>query len=358
MYFDVIKNHNSVIDLRSDTGTLPTEEMWSAMNHALTGDGGRMELNGRGEDPTVDALERQAAQILGKEDAIYVATGSLANHIALLNSTNRGDKVLVEKNAHVLINEKYDFMDKGSGLVPVRYHLNSDYLIDPDEIEYLLGDDDIRVMCLENTHNYSSGTCLTPDNIRQVCRLAHEKGVHVHMDGARLFNSAVAQNVDVRELTKDVDSVMFCISKGLSAPVGSLLAGSQEFIDSARVTRKLLGAVMRNAGVIAAAGLVALERNIGRLAEDHENAGILGELIGNHPKVIYDPRARQTNMIYLDVSPTGKNAQQVTDDLIERGLLVAKMTDSEIRMVTNRNVDRKSVERAADILNQYFDLFI
>ena len=352
---DLLNNINQMIDLRSDTSTVPTPEMWEAMHHAPVGDGGRVDLTGRGEDPSVYGLERLAAEITGKEDGAYFPTGSLANHTALLTVTNRGDKVLVEKTAHVYINEKYDFTEKGSGLVPVFYHLNSNYLIDLTEIKYLLADGDIKVLCLENTHNYSSGTCLTPQNIRDVCELAHAREVHVHLDGARIFNAAVAQNVDVKELVQYVDSMMFCVSKGLSAPVGSLLVGSRQFIDNARTTSKLLGTLMRQAGVVAAAGIVALNNNIPRLKEDHEHAALLGKLIGNNKNVIFDPKSVQTNMVYFDVTPTGLSAQEVTDALKDKGLLVAKMTDKHIRMVLSRGITRGIVEKSAEIINEYFN---
>lgn len=353
---DLINTINKMIDLRSDTGTVPTAEMWEAMHHAPVGDGGRVDLTGRGEDPSVYRLERLAAEITGKDDGAYFPTGSLANHTALLTATNRGDKVLVEKTAHVYINEKYDFTEKGSGLVPIFYQLNKDYQIDLAEIEYLLSHDDIKVLCLENTHNYSSGTYLTPQVIKNVCEIAHTKGVHVHMDGARIFNAAVAQNIDVKELAKYVDSMMFCISKGLNAPVGSLLVGSQPFINNVRTTSKLLGTLMRQAGVVAAAGIVALNNNnISRLKEDHENAALLGKLLSGNKNIIYDPKSVQTNMVYVDVSSTSLNAQDVTNALKEKGLLVSKMTDKHIRMVTSSSVTKEIVEKAAEIINEYFN---
>ena len=190
---DLIRQIRTKIDLRSDTGTVPTEEMWAAINHAAVGDGGRLELSGRGEDPTVYRLERLAAEMTGKEDAIFFSTGILANFAALLTMTERGDKVLLEKNAHIYMNERFVFMEKGSGLVPVFYSLNKDYLIDAAEIKAILADNDIKVLCLENTHNYSGGTCLTVQNTAEICAIAHAQGIHVHMDGARIFNAAIAQ---------------------------------------------------------------------------------------------------------------------------------------------------------------------
>ena len=349
-----IQEIQQMLDLRSDTSTLPTEHMWQAMAQAQLGDGGRVDLTGRGEDPTVYELERLAAEMLGKEEAMYVATGSLANHTAMYAATERGDQVLVEKSAHIYINEKYDFMPKFTGLVPIFYHLNSDYQIEPEEIARLLHDYDIEVLCLENTHNYSGGTCLTPECTRAVCDLAHQKGIHVHLDGARIFNSAVAQNVDVKELVAPVDSVMFCLSKGLCAPVGSMLVGSREFIEKARAVGKMLGTPMRQAGVIAAAGIVALKENVPRLAEDHAKAKRLGQLLSEIPNAIMDPKADQTDFVYLNVTPTGLTAQQVTDGLRARGLLVAKMTDESIRLAAHKDITMEDVERAARIVVDYF----
>ena len=189
---------------------------------------------------------------------------------------------------------------------------------------------------------------------REVCRLAHAHGIHVHLDGARIFNAAVAQKVDVQELTGPVDSVMFCISKGLCAPVGSLLAGSADFIKQARAVGKMLGTPMRQAGVIAAAGIVALQENIERLAEDHAKAQKLGQLLAGIDKVFMDPKANQTDFIYLDVAPTGLNAQQVVDALRERGLLAAKMGETNVRLAVHKDISWEDVERAAVIVKEYF----
>lgn len=344
-----------MLDLRSDTSTLPSDRMWEAMMHAELGDGGRVDITGRGEDPSVYQLERLAAEMTGKDDAIFMPTGSLANHTALYTAANRGDQVLVEESAHIYINEKFDFLPEYGGKIAIPYHLNQEYQIDLDEIKYLLDHNNIRILCLENTHNYSSGTCLTPETIRNVCGLAHSYGVHVHLDGARIFNAAVALGCDVKELTEPVDSLMFCLSKGLCAPVGSVLCGSEKFIEEAQNVRKLIGTLMRQAGVVAAAGIVALKENVERLSEDHENAAYLGKLLCNISNVNTDIKADQSNFVYLDVSPTGLTAQQVTEDLRARGLLVAKMTDDSIRFATHAGVSKKAVEEAAEIAIQYFE---
>lgn len=350
-----MRNIKKMLDLRSDTSTYPTLNMWSAMMNAELGDGGRVDITGRGEDPSVYQLEMLSAEILGKEDAMFMPTGSLANHTALYTAAKRGDNVLVEANAHIYINEKFDFLSEYGGKNAIPYHLTEDYQIDLQEIKTLLENHDIRVLCLENTHNYSSGTCLRPETISKVCDLAHEYGVHVHMDGARIFNAAVSLGCDIKELTEPVDSVMFCLSKGLCAPIGSVLCGSSEFIDKAQDVRKLIGTLMRQAGVAASAGIVALEENIDRLKEDHKNAAYLGQRLSGISNAIMDPKADQSNFVYLNVSPTGLTAQQVTDDLRKRGLLVAKMTDDSIRFATHLGVSKENVEKAAEITIEYFE---
>lgn len=345
----------TMLDMRSDTVTKPTDAMWEAMGGAKLGDAGRTDITGRGEDPTVYELEMLAAKMTGKEDAIYMASGCMCNHCALFTATERGDKVLVEKSAHVYIDEKFDFLPRYGGLVPIFYHLAPDFQIDRKEIEYLLADGDIKVLWLENSHNHSGGTCLSVETTRMACDLAHASGAHVHLDGARIFNAAVALGVDVRELTAPVDSLMFCVSKGLSAPVGSLLVGSKAFIDKARAVKKIMGTGMRQAGVIAAAGIVALEpENIARLKEDHDNAAHLGKLLAVIDNAILNPKADQTNFVFMNVSPTGLTALQVAEGLREKGLLVAKMTDTNIRIAAHRGITGKDVEKAAEIIVDYF----
>lgn len=351
---EYMRKIQGMLDLRSDTSTKPTPHMWEAMANAELGDGGRVDLTGRGEDATVFQLEKLAAELTGKEDALFMPTGCLANHTALLAAGKRGDKVLVEEQAHIYIYEKADFMEELFGKIPVLYHLTEDYQIDLDEVRRLLEENDIRILCLENTHNFSGGTCLTPETTRKVCDLAHAYGVHVHMDGARVFNAAVALGCDVRELTEPVDSLMFCISKGLCAPIGSVLCGSEAFIAKAAGIGKKLGTFMRQAGVIAAAGVVALNENIERLAEDHAKAAHLGRRLSAIPNVRMDPKADQSDFVFLDVSPTGKTAQEVVDGLRDRGLLIAKMTDESIRFAAHMGVRMEDVDRAADIAIAYF----
>ena len=352
---EYIRDIQEMLDLRSDTSTKPTPHMWEAMAKAELGDGGRVDLTGRGEDATVFQLEALAAKTVGKGDAMYLPTGSLANHVANYTVTKRGDIILLEEMAHIFYSEKSDFMEDFGGRKALHYHLTKDYQIDLDEVKRLLDEHPVKELCLENTHNYSGGTCLTPATTQAVCELAHRYGVHVHLDGARIFNAAVALGCDVKELTEPVDSLMFCVSKGLCAPVGSLLRGSEAFIADAFKTAKLMGTLMRQAGVIAAAGIVALEENIGRLAEDHKKAKYLGERLSVLKNCIMDPAADQSDFVYLNPTPAGKTAQQVVDDLKARGLLVARMTDDSVRFAVHKDISMEDVELAADIAVTYFE---
>ena len=349
-----IEEIHALLDMRSDTGTLPSQAMWEAMSSARLGDGGRVDITGRGEDPTVYELEMLGASITGKDDGIFLPSGTLANHVALYTCTERGDKVLLESQAHIFNSEKSGFMPRYGGLEPVFFHLTDDFQVDRKEVERLLEPGDIRLLCLENTHNASGGTCLTPETTRIVCELAHAKGVHVHLDGARIFNAAVVQGVDVKELAGPVDSLMFCVSKGLSAPVGSVLTGSAAFIKAARVTCKYLGTSMRQSGIVAAAGIVALQENIARLGEDHENAAFLGARVRGIGNVGMNPASWQSNFVCLDVTPAGITPQQAAEDLRARGLLVSVSGANAIRLVASRGLTRADMEKAAAILAAYF----
>jgi threonine aldolase len=259
-----------IIDLRSDTITHPTPKMRQAMFEAEVGD------DVYGEDPTVNRLEVMAAASMGKEAALLTTSGTQSNLIAVLTHTNHGDEIIMGDEAHIFWYEVGGVAALGG--VTMRTLPNDRYgRLNPDDIEREIRDSDIHypettLCCLENTHNRCGGTVLTPDYTNQVCNLAHRCGLKLHMDGARIFNAAIALGVPACALVENADSVSLCLSKGLSAPVGSLLCGSRDFIEQARKLRKMLGGGMRQAGVIAAAGIVALETMVERLAEDHANA--------------------------------------------------------------------------------------
>ncbi len=336
------------IDLRSDTVTKPTQEMREAMARAEVGD------DVFGEDPTVKQLEETAAHLVGKEAALFVASGTMGNQVAVLAHTGRGNEVIVDAESHIF------YYEVGAPAVLSAVQLRPvEGLHGPDAAALAAGavrGPDIHfpetaLLCLENTHNRRGGTVMTPDAMRQVYLAAREREVAVHVDGARIFNAAVALGVDVKDLTCWCDSVMFCLSKGLGAPVGSILAGTGEFIARARKYRKLLGGGMRQAGILAAAGLVALQ-TVDRLAEDHAHARLLAEALAEVPGVAVDLERVQTNIVLADVAGTGMNAAQYVAALREKGVLAVTFGPHLVRFVTHRDVTRSDVERAAAIIGK------
>ena len=341
-----------MIDLRSDTLTKPTDEMRKAMYTAEVGDAGRADAGGRGEDPTVNRLEDMAARLMGKEAAMFVPSGSMGNLAALMTHCGASQRVVVEKKLHVYHNEKAAFQERPGGLIPEFYETDDHSYPRLGSIEAILDQKHISLLCLENTHNYGGGNCLTKDTIDSICALAKEKGVAVHLDGARINNAALYLKLPVNELVAAVDTVMFCLSKGLSAPVGSLLCGSRDFILKARGTRELLGGKLRQAGILAAAGIVAIEQQRERLVEDHEHARLLAESIANNPNIKVNMDAVQTNMVRLDVSPSGQDARAVQDALESRGLKAKAISDRFVRMVTYREISQDDILRASQIINE------
>ncbi|MBE3590336.1 MAG: low-specificity L-threonine aldolase [Firmicutes bacterium] len=331
------------IDLRSDTVTTPTEEMRRAMAAAEVGD------DVYGEDPTVLRLEEAAAERMGKEAALFVPSGTMGNLVAVLTHTTRGDEILLEAESHI-----YDYEVGGlsavAGAVP-RLIEGRRGKFGPDDVRAAVRAPNIHfprpsLLCIENTHNRAGGTVWTPEEVRAVARAAQDLGLRVHMDGARIFNAAVALGCSAAELAAPVDSVMFCISKGLGAPVGSLLCGSREFILAARKNRKMVGGGMRQAGVIAAAGLVALDTMVERLAEDHENARRLAEGLSSIPGFRVEPEAVQTNMVMADVTGTGRDAPTVVAMLADEGVLANAMDSRVVRFVTHKDVSAADIDAA------------
>jgi threonine aldolase len=334
----------SFVDLRSDTVTLPTEEMYAAMRAAPLGD------DVMGEDPTVRRLEETAAARLGKEAGLLLPTGTMANLAALMAHTRRGDEVILEAEAHIFYYEAAGLSVAG-GLMP-RTLPGDRGALDPAQVAEAIRGDDVHfprtgLVCLENTHNRAGGTVISLEQTRAVCAAAHAAGVPVHIDGARIFNAALALGLGAATLAADADSVMFSLSKGLSAPVGSVLVGGREFIAAARRARKLLGGGMRQAGIIAAAGLVALERMVDRLAEDHAHARLLGERLAAVPGVAVDLATVQTKMVRLSVEPSGLEAPAFVARLREHGVLAGARDRWTIRMVTHRHITAADVETAA-----------
>ncbi|OLE36966.1 MAG: hypothetical protein AUG48_05815 [Actinobacteria bacterium 13_1_20CM_3_68_9] len=311
------------VELRSDTFTLPTESMRRAMSAAPVGD------DVWDEDPTIHRLQERAAEMVGKEASLFVPSGTMGNLCALLSHTQPGQEVILEIDSHIFQNEV-----AGASVVAglqLRPLDTPDGRLTPEQVRRAIRAPDIHepstgLLCLENTHNRKGGTCLSPKQTAALGDIAHEGGFPVHLDGARVFNAAVALRIDVRELTGPVDSVMFCLSKGLSAPVGSMLAGSRDFIGRTRRMRKMLGGGMRQAGVLAAAGLCALNEMVERLAEDHANARRLAQGLQGLAGVDIDLSRIETNMVF----------------------------PSRWRMVTHRGVSAEDVDSAIEAVQGLF----
>lgn len=329
-----------MIDLRSDTVTVPTAAMRAAMAEALVGD------DGYADDPTVNELESLAAAMMGKEAGLFVPSGTMSNLVAALTHCPADRSVIVMDNSHIAYTLTQD--PRVRVLTKV-VDLPSDArgLFEPDAFRAGLEAISSGLVCLENSHNLAGGTAILPEESAPIVAIAREFGLPIHLDGARIFNAAVALGVPARELTRDVDSVTFCLSKGLSAPVGSVLCGSAEFIARARVHRYYLGGTMRQAGVIAAAGIVALTTMVERLREDHENAARLAAGFARIPGISVIGAPVQTNLVFFDVTETGRTAEQIETALNARGVRMDGYLDSLIkRAVTHVNVSRADCEIA------------
>ncbi len=328
------------IDLRSDTVTLPSPAMRQAIAEAELGD------DVFGDDPTVNRLEAMAAEVMGKEAALLTTSGTQSNLAALLSHCQRGDEVIVGDESHILRNEAGGaFALGGLGLRPVRN--DEQGRLDLDEVRGAIRGQDIHfpptgLICVENTHNRCGGGVLSEDDLAAVRRLADEHGLPIHLDGARLFNAAVALEVPVSSLARHADSVAFSLCKGLACPVGSVLCGSREFIVRARGFRKMLGGGMRQAGIIAAAGVYALENMVDRLAEDHDNARLLAEGLSSIPGIRLAPPP-QTDLVFFTVE--GWDRGELIRRLGERGILCLD-EGGRLRMVTHYGIERVDVEEA------------
>jgi len=330
-----------IVDLRSDTVTLPTEEMLEAIKTAKLGD------DVYGEDPTVNALEELAAERMGKERALLVTSGTQGNLVCLLSHTRRGDEVILESESHIYYYE-VGGVSAVAGLTP-RPIEGKMGILNPVDVEAAIRPMDIHqpkttLLCLENTHNRAGGTVVSPSEMAALEEVAQRHSLSVHLDGARIFNGAVALKTDVREFTRHVDSVMFCLSKGLSAPIGSLVAGDRSFIEKARKFRKMLGGGMRQAGVIAAPGIIALEKMVDRLEEDHRNARFLAEGLSRIDRVEVDLRTVQTNMVVFNVKGLGLSASTFVEMLSTRGVKALDYGGFLVRMVTHRGVSKDDIE--------------
>jgi threonine aldolase len=339
------------IDLRSDTVTRPTPAMRRAMSEAVVGD------DVYGEDPTVNRLEQRAAEILGKEAAVLVPTGTMANTVAIKVLTQHGQEVICEAHSHIL-DWELSMTAWFSGCF-VRTIEAADGILTWDRIRRYLRaggphNAPTAVVEIENTHNMAGGTVYPVERIREICSEAHNLGLKVHMDGARLFNAAAACASPVSDIVRDVDTVSFCLSKGLGAPAGSIVAGTSEAMAAGRLYRKRLGGGMRQAGVLAAPGLIALEEMPKRLHVDHANARFIADALARIPGVAVT--APQTNIVIFDVSATGRKPSDISAELKQRGVLINPITPTgtTMRAVTHFDVPREKCERAVEAIECSF----
>jgi len=334
-----------IVDLRSDTITKPTPAMRRAMADAEVGD------DVFGDDPTVKRLEEMAADRLGKEAALFVASGTMGNLVSLLAQCGRGDEVIVGDQAHTYVYEQGGMAALG-GIHPRVLRNQPNGTLDLDEIVAAIRDPHnphfpkSRLITVENTHNRCGGSPLTVEYMRSIGKLAREHGLLLHLDGARIFNAAIALGVDVKALVADADSLTFCLSKGLAAPVGSVVCGSKPFIAEARRARKVVGGAMRQVGVIAAAGIVALEQMVDRLAEDHANARALAAGLADLPGISVEDVPVRTDIVYFNVTRADMDAAQLTARLKEQGVWMLPLGPRRIRAVTNYHVTADDIEAA------------
>lgn len=341
----------NIIDLRSDTVTKPTPEMRAAMAEAQVGD------DVYGEDPTVNRLQELAADMLGKEAALFVPSGTMGNLAAILAHCNRGNEVILGNKAHTFLFEAGGISALG-GVHSYQAPNQPDGTISLEDLGNAVRPDDphqpiTRLITLENTHNRCGGVSLTADYTNQVGVFAHERGLSLHIDGARIFNAAAEQGASAADLAAPADSITFCLSKGLCAPVGSLLCGSNSFIHRAHRIRKQLGGGMRQAGILAAAGIVALETMVDRLSEDHDRARFLAEGLANIPGLILDPGTPYTNMVFMNLSEgVPFDARETARLLTEHGVKVGVAGPRRFRLVTHYWIDDTGVEAAISAFEQ------
>ncbi|MFO7768438.1 MAG: GntG family PLP-dependent aldolase [bacterium] len=338
-----------VIDLRSDTVTRPGEEMRRSMAEAEVGD------DVYGEDPTVNLLQEELAGMLGKEAALFMASGTMSNQVAINTHTRPGDEVICHRWAHVFNFEGgtapamsgvgFNLLDGPLGLITAD---QVEEAVRPDSIHYPT----TALISIENTHNKAGGTVFPLGEVRKIRKAADRHGLPMHLDGARLFNASVATRIDVRLWAEPFDSISICLSKGLGAPAGSVLVGSREFIRMALQVRKRFGGAMRQVGVLAAAGRYALQHNIGRLAEDHARARRLAEGLDAMQGCSVDMEAVQTNIVFVDTSGTGLSETEVSRALKARGVLINPMGRDTLRAVTHLDVDDEGIETALDAFSR------
>ncbi|MBE6053229.1 MAG: low-specificity L-threonine aldolase [Clostridium sartagoforme] len=339
-----------LIDLRSDTVTKQPDFMKEAMFNAEVGD------DVYGDDPTVNKLEKLAAEIVGKESALFVPSGTFGNQLSLFTHCNRGSEVIIADSNHIIAHE----VGASSVIAGVQLRTieSPNGILKASDVEKRIRfeDEDIHfpstsLICIENAH--SSGNVLTIENMKEVYEIAKKYNLPVHLDGARLFNAATALDVNVKEVTKYCDSVMFCLSKGLCAPVGSILAGNKEFIDKARKKRKLMGGGLRQAGFLAAAGIVALEKMTKRLKEDHDNAKLLAEELNKIPEVNVDLHNLKINMVFFSFKDNSINTKALVKYFLENNIKINDSENGLMRFVTHYWVSKEDVYRIVNVLKSF-----
>ena len=338
------------IDLRSDTVTLPTPTMREAIYRAELGD------DVFGEDPTTKRLEKIAAERMGKEAAVMVASGTMGNLVCVLTHCRRAEEVILGNRSHTFLYEAGSMSAVG-GIHPHTIVNQPDGTMRLEDIEAAIRGHNVhfprtRLICLENTHNRCNGSALTPEYMETVAALAKDRGLMVHLDGARIFNAAVALQVDVKELTRHADSLSFCLSKGLSAPVGSVVCGSREFIAEARRNRKVLGGGMRQSGIIAAAGITALEQMVDRIAEDHTNAQRLAEGIAHITGLSIEPEKVKTNIIYFNLVSQQFTIEKLVTQLNNKGIKILQVAPTRLRAVTHYGISAEDIDLTLTALGQ------
>lgn len=339
------------IDLRSDTVTKPSPAMRRVMAEAAVGD------DVFGDDPTVNSLQEKVAAIFHKEAALFVPSGTMANTVAILAYTQRGDEVIVEKDSHT-----FNYEVAGSAtLAGVQLHplVGKRGVLSVEQIRQAVRPDDphfppTRLICLENTHNRGGGKVYPVETIAEIREYALSHNIQMHLDGARLFNACVATGLAAHDYAQYFDSLMFCFSKGLGAPIGSIIVGSKEYIERAHRYRKMLGGGMRQVGIIAAAANYALEHNINRLEQDHQHAKMLAETLAQIKKFYIDPETVETNIVIFDVSRTDYTSAELVEMLQQKGVLMVPFGEYLVRAVTHLDVNRQHIERAIDIIRNTF----
>jgi len=331
------------IDLRSDTVTKPTAAMRKAMSEAEVGD------DVFGEDPTVNVLQEKVAKLLGKEKALFVPSGTMANQLSIRSHTQPGDEVIIEATSHA-----YNFEGgAGAALSGIQFYCLRGVrgILDVSQIEEAIRPEDhhfaaTRLLCLENTHNRGGGSIYPIEKMAEIYRLARSKGLLIHLDGARLWNASIATGIKPHEYAQWADSVSVCLSKGLGAPIGSVVAGPKTFIDRVHRFRKMFGGGMRQVGIVAAAGIYALDHHLERLKEDHQNAKHLALRLKEFKGIFIDPEHVETNIIIFNIAGTGMTAHELTEAMKEKGVLIHPIGKTQIRLVTHLDVSSEDIEFA------------